>query len=397
MAYSLGLDKQQARVWGANELAVSVQGLPALQPRYVLLDAATKRPVPGQQIRRKGQALEVWVDGKLVLVLPAFFTPKDGVESLNDLHLASLDGALSADQLTNPEEHTTSYLLTEEAWDTENTFDLSELAVSPTSWRESDLWAQASGHESMANATMTDAATGAASATTSGAVSTTVTGSVSGMGLGAVGLLLGMSTIASHVNNKVSVVPGAVGPDSDSIRPATPSLHWVDTGSDANDGVSSATMVTVIGLETGASWEYSLDGGVTWQGGSNLPGNAGPGFMLAANVRYALGAVQVRQTDAAGNPSGTVLSALAWTIDNTAPAVSLSSSSATLKVGETATITLVFSEAPAQLPSVDSAVGSFSAWTASADLKTYTATFTPRTNTKGTTAFTLKSAVVQSA
>ena len=209
MAYLLGLDKQQALVWGANELAVSVQGVPALQPRYVLLDAATKRPVPGQQIRRKGQALEVWVDGKLVLVLPAFFTPKDGVESLNDLQLGSLDGALTADQLTHPDEHTATYLLTEEAWDAENTFAVSELAVSPTSWRESDLWAQASGHESMANATMTDAATGAASATTSGAVSTTVTGSVSGMGLGAVGLLLGMSTIASHVNNKVSVVPGS--------------------------------------------------------------------------------------------------------------------------------------------------------------------------------------------
>ncbi len=211
MAYLLGLEKQQARVPGSTELEDTGQGVPALQPRYVLLDAATKRPVPGQQIRRKGQALEVWVDGKLVLVLPAFFTPKDGVESLNDLQLGSLDGALTADQLTNPEEHTATYLLTEEAWDTENTFDLSELDVSPTSWRESDLWAQASGHESMANASMTDAATGAASATTSGAVSTTVTGSVSGMGLGAVGLLLGMSTIASHVNDKVSVVPGSDG------------------------------------------------------------------------------------------------------------------------------------------------------------------------------------------
>ena len=211
MAYLLGLEKQLAQVPGSTELAGTGLGVPALQPRYVLLDAATKRPVPGQQIRRKGQALEVWVDGKLVLVLPAFFTPKDGVESLNDLQLGSLDVALTADQLTNPEEHTATYLLTEEAWDTENTFDLSELDVSPTSWRESDLWAQASGHESMANASMTDAATGAASATTSGAVSTTVTGSVSGMGLGAVGLLLGMSTIASHVNNKVSVVPSSGG------------------------------------------------------------------------------------------------------------------------------------------------------------------------------------------
>ena len=76
MAYLLGLDKQQARVPGSTELEDTGQGVPALQPRYVLLDAATKRPVPGQQIRRKGQALEVWVDGKLVLVLPAFLHQK---------------------------------------------------------------------------------------------------------------------------------------------------------------------------------------------------------------------------------------------------------------------------------------------------------------------------------
>ena len=211
MAYMLGLDKQQARVWGADEQAGSAQGVPALQSRYVLLDAATKRPVPGQQIRRKGQALEVWVDGKLVLVLPAFFTPADGVETIRDLHLASQDGAPAAVQLTHPEEHTASYLLTEEAWDTENTFAVSELVVSPTSWRESDLWAQASGQGSMANATVTDAAAGAATATTSGTVSTLVTGSLSGMGLGAAGLLLGMSAIASHVNDKVSVVRGSDG------------------------------------------------------------------------------------------------------------------------------------------------------------------------------------------
>ena len=73
MAYLLGLKNQQARVWAATELAAPGQGVPAVQPRYVLLDEATKRPVPGQQIRRKGQALEVWVDGQLVLVLPAFF------------------------------------------------------------------------------------------------------------------------------------------------------------------------------------------------------------------------------------------------------------------------------------------------------------------------------------
>jgi len=211
MAYLLGLGQQQTQVWVTKELAVSVQGVPALQSHYVLLDKSTKRPVPGQQIRRKGQALEIWVDGQLVLVLPAFFASSHGAEIFDNLDHASLDGVLSADQLTNLEKHTDQHWLSEEAWDIEHTFALSELAVSPTSWRESDLRAQVNVLESGSNVTMTDTASGTANVTTSGAVSTTVTGSVSSMGLGAVGLLLGMSAISSHVNNKVSVVPSSGG------------------------------------------------------------------------------------------------------------------------------------------------------------------------------------------
>ncbi|MBQ0711322.1 Ig-like domain-containing protein, partial [Ochrobactrum sp. AP1BH01-1] len=62
------------------------------------------------------------------------------------------------------------------------------------------------------------------------------------------------------------------------------------------DGITNDGTVVVGGLEAGASWEYSTDGGATWQAGS------GTSFELAPGI-YADGDVQVRQTDAAGNTS----------------------------------------------------------------------------------------------
>ncbi|WP_158283946.1 Ig-like domain-containing protein [Pseudomonas sp. OV226] len=66
-----------------------------------------------------------------------------------------------------------------------------------------------------------------------------------------------------------------------------------DTGASDSDGITSNNVVKVNGLETGASWEYSNDGGFTWQLGS------GTSFILdEGSHSYA-----VRQADAAGNSS----------------------------------------------------------------------------------------------
>ena len=46
-----------------------------------------------------------------------------------------------------------------------------------------------------------------------------------------------------------------------------------------------------------ASWEYSLDAGSTWATGT------GTAFELVADTTYAVGDIQVRQSDAAGNVS----------------------------------------------------------------------------------------------
>ena len=53
------------------------------------------------------------------------------------------------------------------------------------------------------------------------------------------------------------------------------------------------------GLESGATWEYTTDGGTTWNAG------IGTSFTLAEGS-YGATDVQVRQTDTAGNTSTSV-------------------------------------------------------------------------------------------
>ncbi|OLO02618.1 Ig-like domain-containing protein, partial [Salinicola socius] len=97
----------------------------------------------------------------------------------------------------------------------------------------------------------------------------------------------------------------------DSVAPEvpTPTLA-VDTATDG-DGITRDPMISVDGLEGEATWEYSTDGGDSWTPGT------GTAFELPEGD-YAAGAVQVRQTDAAGNTSG-VGNLGAVTIDVTDP------------------------------------------------------------------------------
>ena len=60
------------------------------------------------------------------------------------------------------------------------------------------------------------------------------------------------------------------------------------------DGLTNVNQINVQGLEAGATWEYSLDGGLAWAAG------VGNGFALLADGHYNL---QARQTDLAGNHS----------------------------------------------------------------------------------------------
>lgn len=83
----------------------------------------------------------------------------------------------------------------------------------------------------------------------------------------------------------------------------------------AGSSTANAATLAVVGLEAGARWSYSLNSGASWTTGS--------GDHLTVPVgSYAASAIQVRQTDAAGNISastGKFTSALV--VDTTAPTV----------------------------------------------------------------------------
>ena len=99
----------------------------------------------------------------------------------------------------------------------------------------------------------------------------------------------------------------------DTTAPSAPGLTLnADTGSSSSDGITSNGQMDVSGLEAGATWEYSTNGGTDWTTGT------GTSFTLA-EATYAMGDVQVRQTDAAGNVSTVGSSASAITVDTTAP------------------------------------------------------------------------------
>ncbi|NBT56830.1 MAG: hypothetical protein EBT05_18810 [Betaproteobacteria bacterium] len=107
----------------------------------------------------------------------------------------------------------------------------------------------------------------------------------------------------------LDVVDSIAGvPRSSSDKPLTDititSLQQTATGSTQ---LASSSSLSVSGLEPGAVWSYSLNGGSTWLAGS------GTNLALPA-ASYAANTIQIKQTDAAGNAStGSFSSALTTT------------------------------------------------------------------------------------
>ena len=69
-----------------------------------------------------------------------------------------------------------------------------------------------------------------------------------------------------------------------------------DDGISLTDGITNVATVTVSGLEAGATWQYSLNGGAFVNG-------TGTTFTLPAGETYDAGQINVRQKDVAGNES----------------------------------------------------------------------------------------------
>ncbi|WP_165396671.1 hypothetical protein, partial [Sphaerotilus mobilis] len=121
---------------------------------------------------------------------------------------------------------------------------------------------------------------------------------------------------------------------------ASPVLSLVADTGNASDGVTSNLSVNVSGIESGATWVYSTDGGTSWSStplASTVGSFTVPAPVVATGVTYDANKIVVKQTDAAGNvnlstASGSVgamgKNAAAWTFDNqkpNAPVVALGS------------------------------------------------------------------------
>jgi surface protein len=128
----------------------------------------------------------------------------------------------------------------------------------------------------------------------------------------------------------------------DTTPPAVPGISLTsDTGLSTSDKTTNNPALTVTGIESGATVEYrvSTDSGVQWSGWSNT-------YSVTVDGAYA---VQVRQTDVAGNISAA--KETTFTLDSTAPAISAVGItgatgiiSNTLKAGSTLTVKVNFSE-----------------------------------------------------
>ena len=159
-----------------------------------------------------------------------------------------------------------------------------------------------------------------------------------------------ISVAASAYTDKAGNAGGAGGAPAltfDTLAPAvsTPVLASAsDNGVSGSDAITNVTTPTLTGTaEAGATVKLYDTDGTTLLGTTVATGGA---WSIASSTLGA-GAHTLRAsaTDAAGNVSA-LSSGLAVTIDTTAPTVAITGSVATLKAGETATITFTFSEDP---------------------------------------------------
>lgn len=188
-------------------------------------------------------------------------------------------------------------------------------------------------------------------------------------------------SVASYAANSIQVRQtdqagntSTVGQITSAIQvvtaPAAPTLTFSDVGTSTTDGITSTATVTVGGIESGATWQYSTNSGSNWTTGS------GAGFTLATGT-YAVGAILVKQTNAAGFASTTNGSnSAAYTIDTTAPTVTIATDGVPNSSGQL-TYTFTFSEAVTGFAAGDITITNGTAGTLSGSGTTYTMLVTP--------------------
>jgi uncharacterized delta-60 repeat protein len=199
-----------------------------------------------------------------------------------------------------------------------------------------------------------------------------VTFSVSGADLGADGA----KSLTARLTDRNSTGPESLPLNfsKDTTAPSAPTLSLAaDTGSSNSDGITNNGTVNVGGIEASATWQFVTDGSTNWQNGT------GSSFQLPAGT-FPAGNVKVRQIDLAGNPGATGAFASQVLIDTASPSLALASNKASLRIGETATITFTLSEPSGNFTDSDVTVtgGTLSPLAGSGN--SYSATFTPFAN-----------------
>jgi hypothetical protein len=184
-------------------------------------------------------------------------------------------------------------------------------------------------------------------------------------------------------NSGAGVSSAGIGVDTQAPATSGASVQFSnDSGNSNTDLVTNAAAQNISGtlsanLQSGETVEVSLNNGSTWisassSAGSNAWSLAGQTLTSGANH-----SVQVRVSDLAGN-HGTAYSA-AYTLDQTAPTLAISSSKTVLNSADAPLITFTFSEAPVgfSASSVNVSGGTLSGFAATANPLVYTAVFTP--------------------
>jgi cyclophilin family peptidyl-prolyl cis-trans isomerase/methionine-rich copper-binding protein CopC len=143
------------------------------------------------------------------------------------------------------------------------------------------------------------------------------------------------------IDNIAQVATATVGSFTD--VPVTDVVITSIRQTQAGSGITRTNTLQISGVEAGAQWSYSLDGGVNWSNGVGVN-------LAVPDGSYAANAIQVRQTDTAGNTSvGTGKLTSAWVVDTHAPSViSFSPADEAVAVALGSNIIITFNEAIAR-------------------------------------------------
>lgn len=193
--------------------------------------------------------------------------------------------------------------------------------------------------------------------------------------------------------NVGAVATGAFTVTSSGTVPTTTvstAVFSADSGV-AGDLITKTAAQTISGtlsanLVSGESVEVSLDNGNNYTPATSTVGlNT---WSLAGVTLSGSNTLRVRVTNSTGPGAA---ASFAYVLDTTAPTVVLSSSTSTLNAGQTATISLTFSEAPNDLTLGDltASSGTLSNLSATGNALVYTVTFTPTANFSGNGSVTL--------